>query len=179
MPTSPTCRLISARAGASTAHPAGAFRNYEVGGADQAHDRTAALSRPADVPIRLRVAALVRPLDQGHRQRDHAQARSACSSTGRAMESPQWPLPETRWTPFYLHEGGLLSGMNSGRRRRLRPSRIRRSSAAVSRSRPRNSSRRPRSAGRSCSRSMARPRRPTFSGSCRSSRYPPAARSGC
>ncbi|MHB8566368.1 MAG: CocE/NonD family hydrolase [Nitrososphaerales archaeon] len=21
----------------------------------------------------------------------------------------EWPLPETRWTPFYLHEGGLLS----------------------------------------------------------------------
>ncbi len=23
--------------------------------------------------------------------------------------STQWPLPETKWTPFYLHEGGLLS----------------------------------------------------------------------
>ncbi|MFC1872828.1 CocE/NonD family hydrolase [Chloroflexota bacterium] len=24
-------------------------------------------------------------------------------------ESNEWPLPETRWTPFYLHEDGLLS----------------------------------------------------------------------
>ena len=23
--------------------------------------------------------------------------------------SEQWPLPQTRWTPFYLHEHGLLS----------------------------------------------------------------------
>lgn len=23
-------------------------------------------------------------------------------------EAEEWPLPETRWTPFYLHEGGLL-----------------------------------------------------------------------
>jgi predicted acyl esterase len=24
-------------------------------------------------------------------------------------EADEWPLPETRWTPFYLHRGGLLS----------------------------------------------------------------------
>lgn len=30
-------------------------------------------------------------------------------SGGEWRTSEQWPLPETRWTPFYLHEGGLLS----------------------------------------------------------------------
>jgi predicted acyl esterase len=28
--------------------------------------------------------------------------------TGRWKESTDWPLPETRWTPFYLHEKGRL-----------------------------------------------------------------------
>lgn len=29
-------------------------------------------------------------------------------STGRWKQSTDWPLPETRWTPFYLHEKGRL-----------------------------------------------------------------------
>ena len=29
--------------------------------------------------------------------------------TGEWRTSHEWPLPETRWTPFYLHRGGLLS----------------------------------------------------------------------
>ena len=29
--------------------------------------------------------------------------------TGEWKTSEEWPLPETRWTPFYLHERGLLS----------------------------------------------------------------------
>ena len=29
--------------------------------------------------------------------------------TGEWKCADEWPLPETRWTPFYLHEGGLLS----------------------------------------------------------------------
>jgi predicted acyl esterase len=28
--------------------------------------------------------------------------------TGEWKQADQWPLPETRWTPFYLHENGLL-----------------------------------------------------------------------
>lgn len=28
--------------------------------------------------------------------------------TGSWKEAQDWPLPQTRWTPFYLHEGGLL-----------------------------------------------------------------------
>ena len=28
---------------------------------------------------------------------------------GEWIEANQWPLPQTRWTPFYLHEHGLLS----------------------------------------------------------------------
>jgi predicted acyl esterase len=30
-------------------------------------------------------------------------------SGGRWRQGNGWPLPETRWTPFYLHHGGLLS----------------------------------------------------------------------
>ncbi len=29
--------------------------------------------------------------------------------TGRWKDAKEWPLPETKWTPFYLHENGLLS----------------------------------------------------------------------
>lgn len=29
--------------------------------------------------------------------------------SGDWIESEQWPLPQTRWTPFNLHEGGMLS----------------------------------------------------------------------
>ena len=29
--------------------------------------------------------------------------------TGEWKSAHQWPLPETKWTPFFLHEGGLLS----------------------------------------------------------------------
>lgn len=29
--------------------------------------------------------------------------------TGEWKAAREWPLPETRWTPFYLHAGGLLS----------------------------------------------------------------------
>ena len=30
-------------------------------------------------------------------------------NTGQWKEATDWPLPDTRWTPFYLHERGLLS----------------------------------------------------------------------
>ncbi len=29
--------------------------------------------------------------------------------SGNWKDARQWPVPETRWTPFYLHDGGLLS----------------------------------------------------------------------
>ncbi|MSQ53192.1 MAG: CocE/NonD family hydrolase [Betaproteobacteria bacterium] len=29
--------------------------------------------------------------------------------TGEWKSSKEWPIPDTRWTPFYLHSGGLLS----------------------------------------------------------------------
>jgi predicted acyl esterase len=31
------------------------------------------------------------------------------TGTGRWKHTTEWPLPETRWIPFYLHSGGLLS----------------------------------------------------------------------
>ena len=31
------------------------------------------------------------------------------TGTGEWKTTMEWPLPETRWTPFYLHSGGLLS----------------------------------------------------------------------
>jgi len=31
------------------------------------------------------------------------------SGTGKWKQTTEWPLPETRWIPFYLHSGGLLS----------------------------------------------------------------------
>ncbi|MBP1698304.1 MAG: hypothetical protein H6Q41_3492 [Deltaproteobacteria bacterium] len=31
------------------------------------------------------------------------------TGTGEWKAATEWPLPETRWTPFYLHSGGLLS----------------------------------------------------------------------
>ena len=34
--------------------------------------------------------------------------RSFIMGTGEWKASQEWPLPETKWTPFYLHEGGLL-----------------------------------------------------------------------
>ena len=31
------------------------------------------------------------------------------TGTGEWKTATEWPLPETRWTPFYLHSNGLLS----------------------------------------------------------------------
>jgi hypothetical protein len=40
---------------------------------------------------------------------DEAPVRLFVEGTNRWRESSDWPLPETKWVPFYLHEGGLLS----------------------------------------------------------------------
>jgi predicted acyl esterase len=38
-----------------------------------------------------------------------APVRLFVPGTGEWIEAPDWPLPQTRWTEFYLHTGGLLS----------------------------------------------------------------------
>jgi len=40
--------------------------------------------------------------------KDEPPVRVFVTGTGEWKESTDWPLPETRWTPFYLHEKGLL-----------------------------------------------------------------------
>ena len=40
---------------------------------------------------------------------DEPRATLFVGRTGRWRRSDVWPLPETRWTPFYLHEGAVLS----------------------------------------------------------------------
>jgi putative CocE/NonD family hydrolase len=40
---------------------------------------------------------------------DEPAVRLFIMGTGEWKETTDWPLPETKWTPFYLHEEGLLS----------------------------------------------------------------------
>lgn len=40
---------------------------------------------------------------------DEPPIRLFVMNTGEWRSSNEWPLPETKWTPFYLHSGGLLS----------------------------------------------------------------------
>ncbi len=40
---------------------------------------------------------------------DEPPVRLFIMGTGEWKEASDWPLPETKWTPFYLHEYGLLS----------------------------------------------------------------------
>jgi uncharacterized protein len=40
---------------------------------------------------------------------DEPPIRLFIMGTGEWKEAEDWPLPETKWTPFYLHEDGLLS----------------------------------------------------------------------
>lgn len=40
---------------------------------------------------------------------DEAPVRLFVTGSDRWKESSDWPLPETKWVPFYLHENGLLS----------------------------------------------------------------------
>jgi uncharacterized protein len=40
---------------------------------------------------------------------DEPPVRLFVMGTGEWKASDEWPLPETRWTPFYLHRNGLLS----------------------------------------------------------------------
>jgi hypothetical protein len=40
---------------------------------------------------------------------DEPPVRLFMMNTGEWKESDDWPLPETKWTPFYLHADGLLS----------------------------------------------------------------------
>jgi predicted acyl esterase len=40
---------------------------------------------------------------------DEAPVQLFIEGTGEWKAAGEWPLPETRWTPFYLHAGGLLS----------------------------------------------------------------------
>jgi uncharacterized protein len=40
---------------------------------------------------------------------DEPPVRVFIPPTGEWKTATEWPLPETRWTPFYLHAGGLLS----------------------------------------------------------------------
>jgi len=40
---------------------------------------------------------------------DEPPIRLFIMGTGEWKEAKEWPLPETKFTPFYLHEGGLLS----------------------------------------------------------------------
>jgi len=39
---------------------------------------------------------------------DEPAIRIFVMNTGEWKEANEWPLPETKWTPFYLHENGLL-----------------------------------------------------------------------
>ncbi len=39
---------------------------------------------------------------------DEPPIRLFVMGTGRWKHAEEWPLPETKWTPFYLHENGLL-----------------------------------------------------------------------
>lgn len=39
---------------------------------------------------------------------DEPPIRIFVTGTGQWKETTEWPLPETKWTPFYLHEKGLL-----------------------------------------------------------------------
>ena len=80
---------------------------------EEIHRRAADLSRPAGLSVSLRISALVRSLAQGQRHRDSWMSRRVHvfldGGEGEWIEANQWPLPQTRWTPFYLHEHGLLS----------------------------------------------------------------------
>ena len=40
---------------------------------------------------------------------DEPPVRLFIMGTGEWKESTDWPLPETKWTPFFLHENGLIS----------------------------------------------------------------------
>jgi putative CocE/NonD family hydrolase len=40
---------------------------------------------------------------------DEPPIRIFIMGTGEWKNTTQWPLPETKWTPFYLHEAGLLN----------------------------------------------------------------------
>jgi predicted acyl esterase len=40
---------------------------------------------------------------------DEPPVRLFIPGTGEWLTAPDWPLPQTRWTEFYLHQGGLLS----------------------------------------------------------------------
>jgi len=40
---------------------------------------------------------------------DEPAVRLFIMGTNEWKEAQEWPLPETKWTPFYLHENGLLS----------------------------------------------------------------------
>jgi len=40
---------------------------------------------------------------------DEPPIRLFVMGTGEWKEAEEWPLPETKWTPFFLHEDGLLS----------------------------------------------------------------------
>jgi len=40
---------------------------------------------------------------------NEAPIRLFVMGTNQWKEADEWPLPETKWTPFYLHENGLLS----------------------------------------------------------------------
>ena len=40
---------------------------------------------------------------------DEALVQVFVDNIGEWRDAKQWPLPETRWTPFHLHDGGLLS----------------------------------------------------------------------
>ena len=44
---------------------------------------------------------------------DEAPVRLFMPGTGTWIEAPDWPLPQTRWTEFYLHQEGLLSEHDS------------------------------------------------------------------
>jgi predicted acyl esterase len=40
---------------------------------------------------------------------DEAPVQTFIDRSGEWKDAANWPLPETRWTPFHLHDGGILS----------------------------------------------------------------------
>ncbi|MCK7530861.1 MAG: hypothetical protein MZV63_07330 [Marinilabiliales bacterium] len=90
-------------------------RDVQKLGADQGtqeNDRgTSGLHASPAAPDELRVAAVVRSLDEGQGYEADGQPaiKLFVSEANTWKESNEWPLPQTRFTPFYLHENGVLS----------------------------------------------------------------------
>ncbi len=93
-------------------HLAGAFRNFE-----NWHGPAKLSVGPPlylDRPLYQYAYESLRWFDQWLKGNDTGAMREPpialfIDGTGEWKLADEWPLPDTRWTPFYLHEGGLLS----------------------------------------------------------------------